>query len=87
MRALAVASLFALSLAACESPDDRRASALTHCNAETLKLYPDSSRVPDEHVFRANCMRSRGYVLRQGRPECNGMLSAQREAACYERVN
>ena len=86
MRALTIVSLVALSLAACGSPDER-ASALAHCNAETLKLYPDPSRVPDEHVFRGNCMRSQGYVLRQGKPECNGMLSAQREATCYERVS
>ena len=87
MRALAVASLIALSLAACEAPADQRAMSLARCNAETLKLYPDPSRVPDEHVFRANCMRSQGYVLRQGEQRCNGMLSAQREAGCYERVS
>ena len=61
--------------------------SLARCNAETLKLYPDPSRVPDEHVFRANCMRSQGYVLQQGEPRCNGMLSAQREAGCYERAS
>jgi len=87
MRALAVASLIVLSLTACESPVEHRSKSLAHCNAETLKLYPDSSRVPDEHVFRANCMRSQGYVLRQGKPICNGKLSAQREASCYERVS
>src|SRR5262245_771399 len=86
MRALAIAVLMSLSLAACDSGDDR-ARALAHCNAKTLKLYPDASRVPDEHVFRGNCMRSQGYVLRQGPPQCNGMLSAQREPTCYERVN
>ncbi len=92
MRALAVAfsiavSLAALSLAACEAPADPRAQALAHCSAETLKLYPDPARVPDEHVFRANCMREQGYVLRQGPPHCNGTMSAQREAACYEPVS
>jgi hypothetical protein len=92
MRVLAVAfrtalSLAALSLAACEAPADPRAQALAHCNAETLKLYPDPARVPDEHVFRANCMREQGYVLRQGPPHCNGTMSAQREASCYERAS
>ena len=86
MRVHAAAPLMALLLVACESPDER-AKALAYCNAETLKLYPDPSRVPDEHVFRANCMRSQGYVLRQGPQECNGMLSAQKEASCYERVS
>jgi hypothetical protein len=92
MRALATASLTALSLgllplAACEAPADGRAQALAQCNAETLKLYPDPTRVPDEHVFRADCMRAQGYVLRQGEPRCNGKMSAQREATCYERVS
>jgi hypothetical protein len=86
MRPLAVATLAALTLTACAEQDDR-ITALAHCNAETLKLYPDPSRVPDEHVFRGNCMREKGYVLRQGRSECNGMLSAQREPTCYERVS
>jgi hypothetical protein len=86
MRSLVIALFIGSSLAGCGSPDER-ATALAHCNAETLKLYPDSSRVPDEHVFRATCMRSRGYVLRQGEPKCNGMLSAQEEASCYERVS
>ncbi|MDZ4870051.1 MAG: hypothetical protein SGI91_22220 [Alphaproteobacteria bacterium] len=87
MRTLAAVSLVGLSLAACESSDKHRTNALAHCNAETLKFYPDSSRVPDEHVFRANCMRAQGYVLQQGEQRCNGMLSAQREASCYQRVN
>lgn len=86
MRVLAALSIFGLSLAGCSSPDER-AAALAECNAETLKLYPDSSRVPDEHVFRGNCMREKGYVLRQGPPECNGTMSAQREPGCYERVS
>jgi hypothetical protein len=87
MRALAVVSAMALSLAACEAPADRRAQALAQCNAETLKLYPDPTRVPDEHVFRADCMRAQGFVLRQGEPRCNGKMSAQREATCYERAS
>ena len=61
--------------------------SFVRCKAETLKLHPDTSQVPDKHVFRANCMRSQGYVLRQGEQRCNGMLSAQREAGCYERVS
>jgi hypothetical protein len=42
--------------------------------------------MPDEHVFRACCMRQQGYVLRQGRPECNGTLSAQEAPSCYEGI-
>lgn len=41
-----------------------------------LTLYPDPSRVPDEHVFRANCMRSQGYVLRQGEQHCKAATNA-----------
>lgn len=86
MRALGLAVVAALSLSACDAADPR-AAALAQCNAETLKLYPDPARVPDEHVFRATCMREQGYVLRQGPPQCNGTMSAQREASCYERVS
>lgn len=86
MRALGFVLVTALSLGACEAQDPR-ATALAHCNTETLKLYPDPARVPDEHVFRANCMRDQGYVLRQGPPQCNGKMSAQREAACYDRMS
>lgn len=87
MRTLAIISLVGLSLTACEAPDEHRAKSLAHCNAETLKIYPDPARVPDEHAFRANCMREKGYVLQQGEQRCNGMLSAQREATCYQRLN
>jgi len=45
--------------------------------ALTLTLYPDPSRVPDEHVFRANCRRSQDYVLRQGEQHCNGLFRTE----------